>query len=427
LLAEILGRVSLPAAPVLLACGGLVVLLVIVVLRYDLAVGVGLLLMAVVLVEPAPSDVVFGLVMIVGALTGRFKLAHLPRVPRWAVAAIIVLNVVSLTDVISWSAAGRFLLITVYLNLFALWLANYIDQPSRARRLVQAYLLVGVLSAVLGSLALFVHFPGHQILIGDGDRAKALFKDPNVFGPFLVPIAVILAEELLRPRLVRLRRVFRFAAFLILTLGVLFSYSRAAWLNYAVAMIVLIGLVVLRRPDRRAIALFTVIIVGSVCVAGAIVATGQLSFLRDRARTQSYDTYRFAAQAAGERAGLDHPFGVGPGQFEVISPVASHSLYVRVLAEQGVLGLAAIVLLLIATLAIAAVSVLRGRDTFGISAAALLAAWCGLIVNSFFVDTLHWRHLWLVAGLIWSSAAVRPASAPAARAGEARAAPLAAA
>ena len=54
-----------------------------------------------------------------------------------------------------------------------------------------------------------------------------------------------------------------------------------------------------------------------------------------------------------------------------------------------------------------------GRDTYGIGSAALLAAWCGLLANSVFIDTLHWRHLWLVAGLIWaaqvsSSAGTRP-------------------
>jgi hypothetical protein len=61
-------------------------------------------------------------------------------------------------------------------------------------------------------------------------------------------------------------------------------------------------------------------------------------------------------------------------------------------------------------MAFAVVSVLRGRDTYGISAAALLAAWCGLVANSFFVDTLHWRHLWLVAALIWAGAMRRQTS-----------------
>jgi hypothetical protein len=34
----------------------------------------------------------------------------------------------------------------------------------------------------------------------------------------------------------------------------------------------------------------------------------------------------------------------------------------------------------------------------------LLGAWCGLLANSAFVDTLHWRHLWFVAALIWVAA-----------------------
>jgi hypothetical protein len=47
----------------------------------------------------------------------------------------------------------------------------------------------------------------------------------------------------------------------------------------------------------------------------------------------------------------------------------------------------------------------RGWDTMGIGSTALLAAWCGILANSVFVDTLHWRHLWLVAGLIWAAGA----------------------
>jgi hypothetical protein len=37
----------------------------------------------------------------------------------------------------------------------------------------------------------------------------------------------------------------------------------------------------------------------------------------------------------------------------------------------------------------------------------LLAAWCGVLANSLFIDTLHWRHLWLLAALIWAGAALR--------------------
>jgi multisubunit Na+/H+ antiporter MnhE subunit len=46
----------------------------------------------------------------------------------------------------------------------------------------------------------------------------------------------------------------------------------------------------------------------------------------------------------------------------------------------------------------------RDGDISGLGSGALLGAWVGLIANSFFIDTLHWRHLWIVAALIWYGA-----------------------
>jgi hypothetical protein len=59
------------------------------------------------------------------------------------------------------------------------------------------------------------------------------------------------------------------------------------------------------------------------------------------------------------------------------------------------------------TLGFAARNAVLGRSTYGIGSAALLAAWCGLLANSLFIDTLHWRHLWLLAALIWAGTALR--------------------
>jgi hypothetical protein len=399
--------------------GGVLAILgtALVVVRYDLAVVIGFALLAVVVIEPAPSDVLFGLAMAVALVTGRFGLRRVPRTATCLVASFLVLNIISMMDVLSWSAAGRFFLITLYLGTFSLWLTAYIDRPERARWLVCAYLAAAVLSAVLGSAALLVHFPGHTLLIGDGQRAKALFKDPNVYGPFLIPIALILLEEIIQPRLLRLRRSSMIVCFFALTVGVVFSFSRAASLNLAVALIVLIGVVVARRLDRRAISLVLVVLVGGLAIAGAVLVTGQLGFLKERAHLQSYDASRFGAQARGLSVGLEHPFGIGPGQVEVVSPSheASFSLFVRPLSEQGVLGLLVIVALVAGTIAFGVLNVIHGSDTYGISAAALLAAWCGLVANSFFVDTLHWRHLWLVAGLIWAGAMRRKIMATSSR------------
>ena len=68
-------------------------------------------------------------------------------------------------------------------------------------------------------------------------------------------------------------------------------------------------------------------------------------------------------------------------------------------------------------------NVVLGRDAYGIGTAALLGAWCGLIFNSVVVDTLHWRHLWVVAALVWAGAARRDVPNAAVPALSARVAP----
>ena len=85
-------------------------------------------------------------------------------------------------------------------------------------------------------------------------RAGGVFKDPNVFGPFLVPIAVILLEQQISPRLPKLLNLRTPAAGCCSAcspLGVLFSYSRASWGNYAIAITVMLALPSVRKRGAR--------------------------------------------------------------------------------------------------------------------------------------------------------------------------------
>ena len=73
-----------------------------------------------------------------------------------------------------------------------------------------------------------------------------------MFGPFLVPALIIVLEDLVRPRLLgwSTRRCGLVA--LILALGGLFSYSRAAILNFGLGAVTLLGVYLWRRrSDRR--------------------------------------------------------------------------------------------------------------------------------------------------------------------------------
>ena len=164
-----------------------------------------------------------------------------------------------------------------------------------------------------------------------------------------------------------------------------------------------------RGGGRRAGALLLTLVAVTGAAGATVVATGSSSFLEERAHLQSYDTERFGAQRGGVELAEDHPIGIGPGQFEYLSPISAHSTYVRAFAEEGAAGLVLLGGLLLVTLGVAVRNVMLGRGTAGISSTALLAAWCGLLANSVFVDTLHWRHLWILAGLIWAGSMLGPA------------------
>jgi hypothetical protein len=136
----------------------------------------------------------------------------------------------------------------------------------------------------------------------------------------------------------------------------------------------------------------------------ALWATGSTHFFESRTHLQAYDQSRFATQHTALDHTWVHLFGYGPGQAEIVLGHSTHSLFARVFFEQGFVGGSLLVVLLLATTAAAVVLALADRDVHAVGSAALLAAWIGLLVNSVFVDTLHWRHLWLVAALIWYGA-----------------------
>jgi O-antigen ligase len=386
---------------------GLVGVLALVLVRQEAAAALGFALLGVVIIEPAPADLVFFVVIAVALATGGFRIQRVPAAAVGILGAFFALNLVSAIEVVDYERALTFFATTAYLAVFGLWLASWVVNRRRAKVAAGGYVAAAVFSASLGVAALFLSLPGGDLMVFE-DRVQALFKDPNVFGPFLVPAILILMEETLTPRLFGFGRVLKGLLLLLLALGLIFSYSRGAWANLAIGVGMVLLVMALRRGGGRKVLLALVLaLIAGALVAGAVSLSGSGDFLADRARVQSYDADRFGAQAAGLEPGQRYPFGVGPGQFELVAPISAHSTYVRVFAEQGLPGIIAFVALLVFTLGAALANAVAGRDTYGIGSAALLGAWCGILVNSFVIDTLHWRHLWVVAALIWAGWARR--------------------
>jgi O-antigen ligase len=371
------------------------------------AAALGFALLGVVFFEPAPTDLVFFVVVAVALVTGRFRVRRVPAPVVGIIGAFLALNLLSAVEVVDVPRALTFFATTLYVAVLGIWITGWLTTRRRAKIAAGGYLVAAVTAAGLGLLALFLPVPGRDFIVAEG-RVMALFKDPNVFGPFVIPTALILVEEILSPRLFRLRVVLKGLLLLVLALGVLFSYSRGAWANLAAGVAMVLLVLALRRGGGRKVMLaFSLVLVAGVLVLGTVAVSGSADFVAERAHIQSYDSDRFGAWVAGLEPAQRYPFGVGPGQFESIASISAHSTYVRAVAEQGLPGLVAISALMIFTLGAALGNAVAGRDTYGIGSAALLGAWCGLLVNSFVIDTLHWRHLWVVAALIWAGWARR--------------------
>jgi O-antigen ligase len=397
--------------PLAVAAGlGLVVVLVLALTNQEAAAAFGFGLLGIVLFEPAPADLVFFVVIAVALVTGRFRLRRVPPAVLGILGVFIALNLLSAVEIVDVAHALVFFATTVYMIVLGLWLTGWITNRRRAKLALGGYLIAAVAGCAIGLVALYVAIPGRDLIVGEG-RIVALFKDPNVFGSFVIPVALVLVEEILSPRLFRMRRATKGVLMLVLSLGVLFSYSRGAWANLAVGVVVLLTVLALRRRGgRKVVPALCLILVAGLLVAGTVMLSGSADFLVERAQLQGYDADRFGAWVAGLEPAQRYPFGIGPGQFEQIASISAHSTYVRTFAEQGLPGLLCLAALVIFTLGAALANAVAGRDTQGVGSAALLAAWCGIIVNSFVIDTLHWRHLWIVAALIWAAWARRRAS-----------------
>ena len=168
--------------------------------RYHAAVALGLALLGDPGRRPGPSDAVFGWSSRSRCASGRFRLRAAPRPVVVILTVFGALNVMAAIQVADPGRAALFFAITVFLAAFGLWLPGLRgERAARARLIVRGYLVAAVIASCLGVLALLGPMPGYDLLT-EGDRARALFQDPNVFGPFLIPPALILVEEILRPR-----------------------------------------------------------------------------------------------------------------------------------------------------------------------------------------------------------------------------------
>ena len=368
---------------------------------------------SIVFSEPAPADVLMmgviaGVPVLGAAKFGRVAKLHLVF---WLVVVALGLAGTTMSTIMPVAIIHQ--LVTLYLALGAFVLAGYVSADPEPRfRLIVWFYVVGCLIACAAAFAgYFTLIPGTHDLFTNYDRARGTFKDPNVFGAALAPGLVLAVWMTLRDKARRLPLAGCIAV--VLSLGLLISFSRGAWFSAAVSIVVLawISLVMSRRQSdvqrfMIVAALGTAALIGSLSAALQIDAVRNL--MDQRANLdQSYDSGpegRFGGQEKAKKLILDNPFGIGTHTFrETYHHEEPHNVYLSMFLNAGWIGGLIYIISVLATLFVGLRGAFRPTALQGPFLIAS-AAFAGLVVEGFIIDSDHWRHFFIFMGLIWGLA-----------------------
>jgi O-antigen ligase len=364
-------------------------------------------------IGPVRLTVYQGLVALVAVLTvlairrGRIVLSRSRLdLPAALFVAALALSLVMAHDLRLALPAFVSMLSSVALAYLALYL---VDGPEKVPVVVWGIVAIGALFGVAALLEYFQVFALQPaiVLVGAGVRSRVTFKDPNILGSFLALASLFgMASVSILPS--ARAKAAALAAIALALAGMACTQSRGAILGAVVGAAVL--LFVARVPlKRKLFAAAGVVLVGALLTA--VLASNPVFRQRvlEVGSDESAMTRVWMAQSA-LRAWVDHPFGVGIGDFRVVYPdyadprvrvtlIESHTMYTTILLELGFLGFAAAVFLAVRWFG-AARSALGAEDP-RVSALArgVLATGFALGAQAFTYSLEASKYLWLVIGL----------------------------
>jgi hypothetical protein len=365
---------------------------------------------SVAFVEPSPHDLLMGALALACVVAGvRFR-----RILVVPLLLLLIWNLAGMLAVIPVSGqektiqyAGTSLYLAVATMVFACLFSDRTMPRLAAMRI--AYTLSAVAAAIAGISGYFGLFPGAEQLFAPLGRALGLFKDPNVFGPFLIwPTLFIIARMLTR----RIGLV-DLAVSGLLLFALLLSFSRGAWFHFAVSAAVLVVLAFLTAPlpniRLRILGLSALSLLALAAILAILLSFDSIGeMFRERAQLiQSYDVGeggRFRLQELALASVLNFPNGMGPFEFARVHGLQQHNVYLQAFLVYGWTGAMAYLLLLVSTLWVGFRSSLV-RAPWQAYAITAFAVFVGEVAEGFVIDTDHWRHFFLLLGMIWGLAA----------------------
>ena len=370
------------------------------------AIACGVFMSGFVINEPSPYELVMVPVMGVAFLCG-LRLSSITMIPLSLFVVILVGGLLTFTQIRDYSVAPMYYAVTGFLALTTVFFAAAIEaKPSLLRPIFFAYVLAAMGTGALGTLGYLGLLPGGEIFTLYG-RAKGAFKDPNVFGPYLVLPSLYL---LYRMVVGKMSDIIRFSPFfLFIMLALFLSFSRAAWGLMVFCSLMLVMLLFVSSTDQKfRVKIILASIAATVLLVIALIIALQIPAISDifvqRAKVvQDYDgarVGRFARHAIGFWLALEKPLGIGPLEFGQIYGEDTHAMWLKALMDYSWLGFFGWLTLFAWTLAAGFKILLRPRPWQPY----LLCAWIvflGHVLTGIVIDTDKWRHVYLIIGIIW--------------------------
>jgi hypothetical protein len=365
---------------------------------------------SIAFIEPSPHDALMGLLALACVIAGvRFDRTLL--VPLLLLLILNVAGLSSLTRVLEYDKTLQYAATSVYLALATLVFASLFASNTMQRLTVMrvAYVSTACFAAILGAIGYFNMFPGAAEMFAKIGRANGAFKDPNVFGPFLIWPALYTLDRLLVRRIALADLV---VAGIIL-FGLLLSFSRGAWFHFGVSTLVMVTLAFFTAPDHKTrLRIVTLTAIAAAALAALLVVLLSIDSIggmfKERAQLiQSYDVGsggRFRLQEIALSSVLSFPNGMGPFEFARVYGLQQHNVYLQAFLVYGWVGAMAYFLLLITTILVGlrCAFVRTPWQPYLITA---LATFVGEVAEGFVIDTDHWRHFFLLLGMVWGLAA----------------------
>jgi hypothetical protein len=370
----------------------------------------------VVFMEPSPYEITSLLTIFVFVCTGlSLRPSLMPLIVMLLLYntgfSLAVVQVSNETKPITWVAVSWYLSATAI--FFAAMLGT--NTQERLALLMRGTMMGAVFASLIAILAYFRALGPASNLFLMYDRAQATFNDPNVLGAFLVLPALLALQRVLKGRF---GQAFRASIlFGLFAVALLLTFSRAAWGMFAFTAVLLMffTFVTSRSPNERArivlIAIAGVLVM--VLVLAALLSVDRVAelFKQRASLDQSYDVGhlgRFGRHLLGAQLALERPFGIGPLQFHKIFPEDPHNSYLNSFLSGGWLSGCVYATMVFTTLILGLRFVFvetPWRHTY----LAVYCAYVGAAVESVIIDSDHWRHYFLLLGVIWGlMAASRP-------------------